>query len=508
MKKIIKEHWALVLIAALTTIFLIAVCIPHMVMGQYNFPSGDDYSFTTNTHRVMQTGSFLDTIKCIFWDNPIDWSKKWEGRWAISLLIGMSPSIWGIRFYKTCVFIAFFFIIASHLYFFKNVFGNKKVSGLLAIVTAEMTLIMEIFFVTFPGATFFWWTGIAAYTIPFCLYLFVMGKIIRILSSSEEETTQRFWPGFMLISFLLGGGNYSVSILMFTSLLFLGTARLIYYRKKKVEKHIKYRDFSLFLSVILSLLAGLSLVFLSPALQIQLQSRYGGSARYSLFVAIYKSVELTLQRLVAFFDWKNCIFLLLLIPFAVMMTRQMEYKFSHPWFVSIVSILLLASQISVNMMIDGTIGNIYSIDIWFYAFYLAVVCNEIYWIGWLCRRRIGNLFEHIPNQKFQLGVFLYTSIFIMMLVFSVCAKDLSRVSSYQAYLSLQNGSCQQYAAQWEERIDILENEYITEVEFEPMQVHGGYIQIYDLYPRGDGAYWVNCDTATYFGKEYIDIVLH
>lgn len=493
------EKWEIRIITVLTTLALLVIIFPHLWMGLYAFPQGDDFSFSANNYHAVQEGGFFHVLKSIFWDNPIDWSNKWEGRWAGPLLVGMNPAIFGMGAYKLCVFISFLALIGSQYYFFWTLFGKKgslsKGGNRLYILAAtEILLIMEILYVPYPTSTFFWWTGIAAYTLPFCAFLILFSMVFKRMRAEEPLKIYKM-IGPMLLSFLLGGTNFSVSILTFSSLVMLFLMHVWYDLKVKKNKALLKKNAFVTFLCIAAFLIGLGLVFLSPAMKLQLSQRYGGEIQNGFFASLTDAIVKTLRDLVGFFKLRNIIFCLLLLPFAVVITERMELSFPHPLVVLVGSILLLASQISVNMLVDGTIGGEYAQDIWFYSIYIVVVGNELLGTGLVVQKW---------KLKLKKGRLLCcTAVLAVSLLAIIYVRDFRSLSSYQAYNYVNNGYSQAYAAQWKERIEVLEDDGNKSPAFEPIRVYGGYIEVYDLYPQGDVAYWINEAIAEYYGKDAV-----
>lgn len=493
-KNIDLEKWEIRIIVILTTLALIMIMFPHLWMGLYAYPQGDDFSFSANNYHAIQEGGFFHVVKSIFFDNPVDWSNKWEGRWACTMLSGMNPVIYGVGFYKICVFISFFALIGSQYFFFRTLFGKKKESRIYILAVTEIMLIMEILYVPYPTATFFWWTGIAAYTLPFCFFLVLFSEVFGMARDVSKIKAYKV-AGCMLLSLFLGGTCFSVSILTFSALVLLLFSALWYDIKVQKNKSVFKKKLLVLALCFFAFFVGILLVFLSPAMKIQFGSRYGGEVTNGFLSAMAEAFLRTFRELGSFFKLRNIIFCLLLLPLAIVITGKMEYSFSRPIVVAICSVLLLTSQISVNMFVDGTIGGQYAIDIWFYGIFLVIVTNEFYLTGYVV---------HKTKMALKKGwLFGSTALLAILLLAVIYVKDFESLSSYQAFNYVNNGYSQAYAAQWEERIRVLEDDSILSPSFEPIRVYGGYIEVYDLYPEGDIAYWINEAIADYYGKEAV-----
>ena len=99
----------------------------------------------------------------------------------------------------------------------------------------------------------------------------------------------------------------------------------------------------------------------------------------------------------------------------------------------------------------------------------------------------------------------YCAIVGMLLSALIYKTDLREVTGYRAYRDWRQGWAQQYAAEWEERLEVLHDETIKDVVFEPLTVYPEMILYTDLQDE-QGYIWVNHDCADYYEKNSITVI--
>ena len=100
------------------------------------------------------------------------------------------------------------------------------------------------------------------------------------------------------------------------------------------------------------------------------------------------------------------------------------------------------------------------------------------------------------------GIVWIAAAFALCLVFF---RDKTELTVYKAYRNLRQGFAQQYAKEWEERLEILRDESVEEVVVKPLTVLPEMLLYTDL-QYTDGYYWVNEACAEYYGKVSVDLV--
>ncbi len=185
----------------------------------------------------------------------------------------------------------------------------------------------------------------------------------------------------------------------------------------------------------------------------------------------------------------------------------MEIRFRYPLLFTFLTFGVYASQAAPTMYVDGTTGGGRMAAILYYSYMIWLVGNVVYWAGWLCRRT-GRFREYLDKtvEKLKKYLVVYCGIVGVILAAVIYRFDLRDVSSYKAYRDWKQGWAEQYAKEWDERIEILRDDSVKKVEFQPLTVYPEMLLYTDLQPE-TGYIWVNSACAQYYGKEGVTITM-
>ena len=84
----------------------------------------------------------------------------------------------------------------------------------------------------------------------------------------------------------------------------------------------------------------------------------------------------------------------------------------------------------------------------------------------------------------------------------VGALELKSLSTYRACVWLVKGYAFDYAQAWEARLEVLKDDLIQEVYFDPLP---GYEELVFYTDLQQGENWVNKACAEYYNKEYVGL---
>jgi hypothetical protein len=183
----------------------------------------------------------------------------------------------------------------------------------------------------------------------------------------------------------------------------------------------------------------------------------------------------------------------------------MNFGFRLPGLFTLFTFGLYASQITATLYIDGTTGGGRMAAILYYSYYIWLIGNTCYWIGWIAKRRsrLRDALERI-HFKLENHILMYCTAIGLLTAGVICISGLKETTSYKAYRNWRQGWAAQYAAEWEERLNVLHDDGIREVTFLPLSVHPEMLMYTDL-QKEDGYLWVNDACALYYGKDFVRI---
>lgn len=493
--------------------FCIALCVvilPLLAVAGYNYPSADDWTYGRDAYQAIQGGAGLGTVLRISLRTTARHYMEWEGRFMNSFLASLQPGIWGERYYGLVAWLMLGGLISGELCLFGLLFcGKNGTSGenvksgknrLLWLPIVLPTLMLQILYTPSVVESFYWYTGAVNYTFVFGLSLVLLALFVR-LGMGGFGGWKFGAAAFVscILAVMVGGDNFSTSLSSFLTMLILSV--LFGRRDKKALLRTGY----------VTLLTGGSLLacVLAPGNAARLEGNFGGGTTGNALMAVWMSLVRSLTNIYSWTNLKIVLMVIIILPFVWMAVRNTDYSFKWPGVFTLLSFGIYASQITATMYVDGTTGGGRMAAILYYSYHLWLVGNVCYWTGWLRRRCSG--WPGIWKKGYAAAApavrrFLipYCAAAGVILVAVIYTGDLRELSSYRAYRDWRQGWAQQYALEWEERLEVLHDESVRQVEFLPLSVYPETILYTDLQDE-KGYTWVNSACARYYGKEYVHI---
>ncbi|MGN0167564.1 MAG: DUF6056 family protein [Acetatifactor sp.] len=474
---------------------LLAVVLPLLILGHFDYPSADDWTFGQVGYKVIQNnGSIFDVFKAICHTVSLCWVSG-EPRFTNALFGCLQPGIWGEHFYRITPWLMLGSLCISEIclcaYLLRD---NEKQNKYMVFPILIPSLLLQILCVPDSSQGFFWYVGAVNYTFVFGLANFL---VILFLMLAREKMSRGKSAAVMLAAVILavmvGGNNYATS-LSTACLLVLISVLLCIQRKPGFWKT---------LPVTAAMVASILICVTAPANQVRLDSEFGGTT-YSPIRAIVMALVRTATNIYSWTTVKIILMLLLVLPFLWKATRRLAYSFKYPFLFTLVSFGIYASQIVATMYVDGSTGGGRMSDILYYAYHMWIMLNTGYWIGWLQRkfrfekvrgwsRMCGFIGTHLTGWVLTAGILLAAFLGI---------NELASLSSYRACAWLVKGYAEEYADAWEERLEVLHDPSVDTVYFEPLSQYTELIFYADL---EQGEKWVNEACADYYGKEYVGL---
>ena len=489
--------------------FCIALCViilPLLMVAPYNYPSADDWSFSCDVYKVVQDGAGIGTVLKTSLRTTAQYYVKWEGRFMIPFLGSLQPGIWGEKYYCVVTWLLLGGLIVGELISACLLLHDKNGKNCLLLVPIMIpTLIMQILYTPSIVESFYWYNGAMNYTFVFGLSMVLLALFVKLGLGSWKG-----WKFVMaatvscLLAVMVGGDNFATSLSSFLSMLILTV--LMTLRDRKALLRTWY----------ITLLTGGSLLacVLAPGNAKRLEGNFGGETTGNAVGAVWTSLVRTFTNIYSWTNWKIVLMIALILPFVWMAVKNMDFDFRWPVLFTLLSFGVYASQITATIYVDNTTGGGRMAAILYYAYHVWIVGNVFYWTGWFCcvRRESaatipawleGTLAAVCPVVcRFLI---LYCAVVGIILAAVIYKGDLKQLSSYKAYRDWRQGWAQQYAVEWEERLEVLRDESITQVEFMPLSVYPETILYTDLQDE-EGYTWVNSACARYYGKKYIKVM--
>lgn len=488
----------LIIINAVCILTLLATVSPLLMIARYNYPSADDWSFGAAGYNALKNGEgMLGVLRCSLETVRSNYL-QWEGRFSSTFLASLQPGIWGEKHYRIVTWLMIGSIILSETILCANIFGRHfgNTDKRLIVPIIAPPLILQILYCPYPQESFYWYTGSVNYTFVYGLSLILLTLFLRM---GTAGTLQKWKYGLSavaacILAVLVGGNNFATSLSCFLTL-FLLSALFLWFDKKAFRR-------TWFLTVTLGI--SLLLCISAPGSANRVNANFNGKTGNAV-EAIIMSLVRSFTNIYSWTNLKVVLMILFIIPFVWKAVKNMNFSFRFPGLFTLVTFGLYASQITATMYVDGTTGGGRMGAILFYSYYMWIVGNVCCWLGWLSRKqyKIQNALE-IIRQKIEKYILLYCAVIGAVLFGILYMADLHTLTSYKAYRNWKQGFAQQYAADWEARLEVLHDDSIKEIEFNPLSMCPELLVYTDLQDE-EGDIWVNYACAEYYGKTYIRI---
>lgn len=495
MKKLTENVQLKTLLVGLILLLAVAL-IPLFAIAHYNFISVDDFTFTLHSGSIWkETGSVWKVLLsqiAYTKDFYYEWQGTYFGVWAFTSAMG----IFAEDAYYMVTYITLGGMVLTEMFglmvIFVKILGADKVRAGIASISC---VLLQVLLTPVPVEGFFWFCGAMLYTFLYALAWLLVALLLLLASKRERPLWKSVLLkiGIALLLFAVGGGNYVVAL---TILLFL----LFYNVWMFVTKHPqRYLSLANMLWYLVAFLVNVA----APGNQVRQAA--SGVTHMSFFGAVLKALAEASR-----YVWNNaippCIILGgMLVPIFWGIIKKKNFKYPYPLLVLLLSFGVFAAQFAPTLYAlqitgAGRIQNIYRFNyyIWLYA-------NELYLLGWLHRKWAEKKMstETLPaegKKSFVLAGWLVGGVFLLTTLYFWGGDKITTVS---AVMDLHYGNAKQYQMEFQERLTVLEDETLSEVELEPFRIKPYLLYFGDL--QKDPEDWVNKAMAEYYGKEKITL---
>lgn len=468
---------------------LIAVLVPLFWISHYNFRSVDDYTFSQNAEAVWEESHSVIKVLSAQMTYTKDLYFSWQGTyfnmWFFSSLIG----ILGKNAYYLGTYLTLgTFVLAETILFFviflKVLRADIFTSG---IVTASC-LSLQILMTPVPSEAYFWFCGAMFYTFAHALALLLIADLIVLYYADKVWKVVVTECLAVFLTIAVGGGNYVTGLTMF--IIYGFSALWVMYKKHP-------RRWMYLCNTVLYIAAFLVNILAPGNRKRQIAS---GVDHLSAVKAVFLSVK-EAGAYVATNLYLPCIILgLMFVPLFIKMVKRSKYRYPLPMLVSILSFGVFAAQFTPTIYALGILGAGRILNLYRLNFYVLLFGNELYWTGWFVRRT-EERFEIVEKVREKQRISLLMPGWCLggaALCYALIFWGGVTLTSVSALMSLRHGEAQQYYQEYQERLEILEDNTIQEVYLEPY-TYKPYVLYFDDI-EADRENWKNITMANYFGK--------
>ena len=461
---------------------LLASLVPLVWLGRYNYPTGDDYYYGTEAHLVwQQTGSIPQAISAACAGVAKSY-QIWQGTYSALFLMYLAPNVFSNTAYHLVTFVILLLLCGGIFYLLCPLF-RRFLPGTCGewITVSSILSFLCIQTVEFQSDSFYWYNGSMYYTGFFAVTLFFLGTLFRYLDNGK----QILLLPLLLFAVFLGGGNY-VSLLP-CMLLSVTITLLLLLQKNKKAYICGITSVVLLLSFAVSAMA--------PGNHV----RQSGMWKIPAWKAIAKCL---LQGIRYTFAWTGLWWVLaalLLLPvFLRILQKKNGAFFSHPILFTGYAYGLFCSMSCPLFYTMNSTGPGRAVAIVYYMFLLISFTVFFYWIGFVVLKMQA---RPNPPERIEVSGKLNTARYLAMavLLFSILCTGLwQETSAMKAIRVLTDGEAAAYAAEYEDRLLLLNDPEVTDVVLTPFIHQPALIYTGDL--PGDPEDPTSRKVAQYFQK--------
>jgi len=486
LNKLITKKNIFILSIILTIIFL----VPVLWVSFYTHPSADDFNYGVNTINVIKDEGLLG-VAAGSMKTLSHFYKTWQGTFSAIILFSLNPSVFGNNLYFLTTFIILGMLFLGLFYLIKQLVNN-----LLKADKTTMWIFLLAFFLlaveTMPDKVqgLFWWNGASYYMIFFSLELLEVGLLIKRYFLNKK--TKLNYTLLIILIAVIGGGNFITALQQIILLAFLNLY-LVFIKKDKSA-------LALF---------GVSIIsFGISALAPGNSHRAASTTGMNPIKAIILSFYFALNKIFVWMSPLTFICLLLLTLSLYPTYKNSKLSFKYPYIVLLLIYCIFSAEFTPTLFSTSNIGEGRLWNIMYISYLIFVVIAMYYTIGALRKLLIRRKIVSPEAYKNLRNLIKDYSAIIFIILFGVISinayLDRESTATIQTLRPLTNGDAEKYDKEYKERVKILENDNIKEVEFKELSVYP-YPIFYCEFSE-DETSWLNEPIAEIYHKDYVKLV--
>ncbi len=478
-------------VALLVVAAVALMLVPMLVVARYNVPCADDYHYGASTYHTWQATHSLAAVLRAAGEKVAERYANWQGTYSAIFLMALQPAVFGNGFYALVPFLTLGMLAAGTCFFCLSLFAKLLgASRWQALVLALVWLDIDTQLLPSAVQGFYWYNGAIFYTFFFGVQLFYFGLLARYLAMghASRRRSAAFLTGLCALGLFLGGGNL---VTAFGTLLVLVCVLCLL-------AIMKSRQWRALLLPLAFLLAGFLVNVCAPGNSVRQQSMGDPlPAPLAVLRAVQEAVlqfdkNLTLPILLA---------LVFLLPVLWNAAANAHLSFRWPLLFFVFTFGLYAAQFCPTWYALKQAGPARLLDIIFYSAFFWMAVNLFYFLGWL-QRRLWAENGAVPQGRYTIGFVAVTAALLAVSCFAM--RDMLNFTSIQALNALRTGQAQQYHAEFEARVEILEDTTQPDAVLQPYSVRPRVLYFDDA--TSDAADWRNGAIAYYYGKHSVIVL--
>ncbi|HIV89608.1 MAG TPA: hypothetical protein H9998_07785 [Candidatus Ruthenibacterium merdipullorum] len=479
-------------VALLVVAAVALMLVPMLVVARYNVPCADDYHYGASTYHTWQATHSLAAVLRAAGEKVAERYANWQGTYSAMFLMALQPAVFGNGFYALVPFLTLGMLAAGTCFFCLSLFAKLLgASRWQALVLALVWLGIDTQLLPSAVQGFYWYNGAIFYTFFFGVQLFYFGLVARCLAAQHAPRgrSAACVAGLCVLGLFLGGGNL---VTAFGTLLIL--ACVLY-----LLALCKNRRWRVLVLPFLCLAAGFAINVCAPGNRVR-QAAEGGTPLFAP-LAVWRAIQ---EAAVQFWKPRTVLVVLALVFLAPVLwnaAAAARIRFRWPLFFLVLTFGLYAAQFCPTWYALKQAGPARLLDIIFYSAFFWMAVNLFYFLGWL-QRRLWAENGAVPQGRYTIGFVAVTAALLAVSCFSM--RDMLNFTSIQALNALRTGQAQQYHAEFEARVEILEDTTQPDAVLQPYSVRPRVLFFDDATPYADN--WRNEALRDYYGKRSVVVL--
>ncbi|MCQ2525931.1 MAG: DUF6056 family protein [Lachnospiraceae bacterium] len=442
-----------------------------IALAKYSVPYYDDYAYGDYTRAGMSSSyDLIGAIKGAANGVKVMWY-AWQGTHASIFFMCLVPSVFGEQFY----FLGPIFLIlllTGAVFTLTYVVARDvlKADKWNCLALQSLTAGMIILYIHSANQAFYWYNGGFHYTAMHANLMFLSACIVRLLSTDLKREKIAMTLLVILLAEMVGGSNYVTA--MQSGLVLVSFALLGILKKKKST---------------LLLLPGLVAYGISFYYNIFAP---GNNVRESHFwyveetplMAVADSFKEAVKWGIQFSNWKTLLIVFLIIPVAWSIVKKTGFVFK--WWVMLLmmawSLCFFASSFTASLYATGEVVLARVINNAKMNYHLMLVLNVVYVVGFiyqLVQKKSKNKEKNLL-LKWKGGFAWPLIIAWVGAFFFFYTNEVNPIGNYTVFGAtyyLANGTAEQFYDEYEQRLEILKDDSIKDVVFEPYKARPWFL---------------------------------
>lgn len=429
-------------VAAGFVVILALTLIPLLRLATYAVPWYDDYMYGLYMKRAVESGGgLLDILRAAWEPARVEWH-AWQGTFSSIFLMAFMPAAWGEQYYfigpMILILLPVLGVFALIQVLARDVCGFDR-AFTLSMQAAVSAMVLMFIYTAQEGL--YWYNGGIHYVGMHSFLLLLIAMAVKLLKTKKRALTVLLVLGTVLGALLPAGSNYVTALQGLLALLLVAGVGAL----------VKNRRAFLLLPSLLVYGVGFFKNVTAPGNDKRME--FFADWGYGPVESVLRSFWEAFRHLGEFTGLITIAVLVLFAPVIWYGVKKSRFAFPAPALILAASVCLYASGFTPSLFSLGHAGLSRALNVVKITYQLLLVINEVYWMGYLCRR-LEKKGRKVPEG---LCVWWFYPIVgaAMLLIFSTASNQAGNYSAYGAYYYAHTGEAYNFYHEYLKRVEKL-----------------------------------------------------